>query len=252
MSESEELINNLNESIQQKTNEIEGFIDELRRLPNTKQNSKKRLQLATRIKLREEQIKKNRQQLNTLQQLQRDIEKAKRITNRVNNMKRNQDTPTPTPPLENSDEDDELLQELNDLNQEQPKTPTPTPVEEEKGDDDTTPNITTPITTPNITTRITTPNITIPNPTKITGFTETIVKNNKNNQQGPQKINMELCPQISDIGEIINNKYFFPSQFPNLTKIKPVINIVKGGKKSRKHITSKNISKKRRKSRKYY
>jgi len=83
------------------------------------------------------------------------------------------------------------------------------------------------------------------------GFSETIVPR-INVSTGPKRPNMKLCPQIFDIGKKVNNKFFIPSQFPNLTKKK---SLLKGGRKSmnikgrnsnrisRKRISRKRISK---------
>ena len=49
---------------------------------------------------------------------------------------------------------------------------------------------------------------------------------------------MEQCPQIFNIGKKVNNKFFIPSQFPNLTKKK---SLLKGG---RKHMKTKNRNRK--------
>jgi hypothetical protein len=69
------------------------------------------------------------------------------------------------------------------------------------------------------------------------GFSETIVPNqNVSTGLGPKRPNMKLCPQIFDIGKKVNNKFFIPSQFPNLTKKK---SLLKGG---RKHMKTKGRS----------
>lgn len=72
---------------------------------------------------------------------------------------------------------------------------------------------------------------------KNAGFSETIVPR-INVSTGPKRPNMKLCPQIFDIGKKVNNKFFIPSQFPNLTKTK---SLLKGG---RKHIKTKNRNRK--------
>ena len=56
---------------------------------------------------------------------------------------------------------------------------------------------------------------------------------------------MTLCPKILDTGKKVNDKYFLPSQFPNLTKHKPLVidmtpQVPKGGRKSRKLMNTKN------------
>jgi hypothetical protein len=65
--------------------------------------------------------------------------------------------------------------------------------------------------------------------------------------------NMTLCPKILDTGKKVNDKFFIPSQFPNLTKPKLLVvdikpQVSKGGKKSRKNMNRK--GKKERKGRK--
>ena len=93
---------------------------------------------------------------------------------------------------------------------------------------------------------------------KNAGFSETIVPRiNGSTGLGPKRPNMKLCPQIFDIGKKVNNKFFIPSQFPNLTKTK---SLLKGGRKhmktknrnrkgmSRKGISRKGISRNKRKS----
>ena len=97
------------------------------------------------------------------------------------------------------------------------------------------------------------PQLTRRNRPSNTGFSETIVPRSVISS-APIRPNMKLCPKILDTGKRVNDKFFIPSQFPNLTKPKPVsvdINTsVKGGRKSRKHIKIKN--RKRRKSYKRY
>jgi len=82
------------------------------------------------------------------------------------------------------------------------------------------------------------------------GFTETLVPRRFTNT-GPIRPDLTLCPKILDTGKKVNGKYFFPSQFPNLTKHKPLVidmspQVPKGGRKSRKLMKIKN--KKGRKS----
>ena len=62
------------------------------------------------------------------------------------------------------------------------------------------------------------------------GFSETIIQK-MNRPTGPMTINMKICPTILDTGKKVNNKYFIPSQFPNLTKPKQLVqNISKKSK----------------------
>jgi len=99
------------------------------------------------------------------------------------------------------------------------------------------------------------PPTSIPNPAaKVkTGFSETVIPNNRHEVTGPQKPNVKLCPDISNIGNSINNKkYFIPSQFPNLTKKTPIVYLKKtqvprGGRKSYKLIKKRKRKISRRK-----
>ena len=70
-----------------------------------------------------------------------------------------------------------------------------------------------------------------------TGFRETIVPR-INVSTGTINPNTNPCPQIFNIGKKVNNKFFIPSQFPNLTKKK---SLLKGG---RKHMKTKNRNRK--------
>ena len=63
------------------------------------------------------------------------------------------------------------------------------------------------------------------------GFSETIIQK-LNRPTGPMTINMKICPTILDTGKKVNNKYFIPSQFPNLTKPKQLVQNI--SKKSNK------------------
>jgi hypothetical protein len=70
------------------------------------------------------------------------------------------------------------------------------------------------------------------------GFSETMVRKKS---LTPRKIrpNIALCQKILHSGKKINSSFFIPSQFPNLTKPKPLIEIktqTKGGRKSRRYI----------------
>ena len=72
---------------------------------------------------------------------------------------------------------------------------------------------------------------------KKTGFRETLVPR-INGSTEPKKTKMEQCPQIFNIGKKVNNKFFIPSQFPNLTKKKSLF------KRERKHMKTKNKNRK--------
>ena len=96
-----------------------------------------------------------------------------------------------------------------------------------------------------------TPEIT-PSPIN-SGFRETIVPRIYTSS-GPMRPNMTLCPKILDTGKKVNDNFFIPSQFPNLTKPKPLVidiktQVSKGGNKSRKNMNRK--GRKGRKSCKY-
>ena len=75
---------------------------------------------------------------------------------------------------------------------------------------------------------------------KNAGFSETIVPR-INGSTGPGPIipnTKPLCPQIFNIGKKVNNKFFIPSQFPNLTKKKSLL------KEGIKHMNTQNKNKK--------
>ena len=64
-------------------------------------------------------------------------------------------------------------------------------------------------------------------------FRETL-KNSNKQPIAPIQINPEICKTIFSNGSKVNKKYFYPSEFPKLTKIKPLkstISVKKGGKK---------------------
>jgi hypothetical protein len=64
------------------------------------------------------------------------------------------------------------------------------------------------------------------------GFTETLRQPNANNQQNPKPLsNSTICQNIFTDGSKINNKYFYPSEFPKLTKIKPITILTKKRRK---------------------
>jgi hypothetical protein len=82
-----------------------------------------------------------------------------------------------------------------------------------------------------------------------TGFTESLIKTRKIKP----KINAEICSNIYAKISNVNSNYVIPSQFPNLTRIKPfVFTVKKGGK--RKKITRRKYRNKRtsRKNRNKY
>ena len=67
---------------------------------------------------------------------------------------------------------------------------------------------------------------------KSVGFTETLKKTNANVQQNPLP-NSSICQNIFTDGSKINNKYFYPSEFPKLTKINPISVLTKKGIKNK-------------------
>jgi len=66
------------------------------------------------------------------------------------------------------------------------------------------------------------------------GFTETLTSLKKKSTT-KKNLNKNICSNIFMNGLNVNTEFFYPSEFPNLTKIKslPIMN-KKGGKKSRK------------------
>lgn len=274
MSESEEIINNLNKSIQEKTNEIDVFRNELTSLPNTLQNTEKRKRLEKRIIQRQKAIKDNTQQLNILKKLQQTVNKANRITSSINTRKTisepesqakiygQNNIPTPddeyiTKPEQEEKEEKEDDNESTNLISNNPQLSRPGDIEMTNLASDTITRknrgsiprgrLSSPLRSPQLTRR---------NRPSNTGFSETIVPRSVISS-APMRQNMELCPKILDTGKRVNDKFFIPSQFPNLTKTKPVAvdvkTSVKGGRKSKKHIKIRNMKgRKGRNSYKHY
>jgi len=80
---------------------------------------------------------------------------------------------------------------------------------------------------------------------KLVGFTETLKKTNGNVQQKPKPLpNSSICQNIFTDGSKINNKYFYPSEFPKLTKINPISVLTKKGGRNYKRKTFKKRYKK--------
>jgi hypothetical protein len=73
-----------------------------------------------------------------------------------------------------------------------------------------------------------------------TGFSDTLTSS-------VSKINPNICLPIFMNGQNVNKNYFYPSEFPNLTKIKPFVNLAKGGKKSGKKSKKNKLYKRSRK-----
>jgi hypothetical protein len=77
------------------------------------------------------------------------------------------------------------------------------------------------------------------------GFTETLKKTNAIVQQKLKPLpNSTICQNIFMDGSKTNNKYFYPSEFPKLTKIKPITILTKKGGKNNKRKTFKKKYKK--------
>jgi len=56
---------------------------------------------------------------------------------------------------------------------------------------------------------------------KIYGFTETL-KNHYKEPEPPTSVNPDICKDIFTNGSKVTKKYFYPSEFPKITKIKPI------------------------------
>ena len=72
-------------------------------------------------------------------------------------------------------------------------------------------------------------------PPQLLGFRETLTNPTKQ-PIPPLQVNPDICQTFFTNGSKVNKKYFYPSEFPKLTKIKPItVSMKKGGKrKSRK------------------
>jgi hypothetical protein len=75
------------------------------------------------------------------------------------------------------------------------------------------------------------------------GFTETL-KQTINVQQKLKSLDPSICKDIFINGSKTNNKYFYPSEFPKLTKIKPISVLTKKGGRNNKRKTFKKRYKK--------
>jgi hypothetical protein len=77
-------------------------------------------------------------------------------------------------------------------------------------------------------------NVPIPINTKL-GFRETL-KMRVSKQKPVSVLNPNICQNIFMNGSKVTKKYFYPSEFPKLTKIKPItLSIKKGGKRKQKN-----------------
>ena len=75
------------------------------------------------------------------------------------------------------------------------------------------------------------------------GFTESLRRHSRKSINN-RVANPNICKNIFMNGLNVNSQYFFPSEFPNLTKIKSVPIITKGGKRTRKNKSKKRKYKK--------
>ena len=79
--------------------------------------------------------------------------------------------------------------------------------------------------------------------TRLLGFSETL-KNNTVNTPPITSVNPNMCQNIFMNGSKINKKYFYPSEFPKLTKINPIsVSIKRGGKKQKNKRKSRKLIK---------
>lgn len=83
------------------------------------------------------------------------------------------------------------------------------------------------------------------------GFRETLKRKNKPKSNIPIPIDINICSDIFKNGSKVNSKYYFPSQFPNITTTRRIPTIKKGGKKSFKKRRNTNKSRKNKKRKKY-
>ena len=63
------------------------------------------------------------------------------------------------------------------------------------------------------------------------GFTESLISTKKEDIK-KNELSVKICDNIFSNGLNVNGKYFYPSQFPNLTKTKSISNNVKVGGKN--------------------
>jgi hypothetical protein len=70
------------------------------------------------------------------------------------------------------------------------------------------------------------------------GFTESLRRHSRKSVNN-RVANPNICKNIFMNGLNVNSQYFYPSEFPNLTKIKSVPIITQGGKRTRKHKSKK-------------
>jgi len=291
MSDREEQINNLNDSIYRYSIEIRDLITQLRTIPNTIQKKKEKDAILKSIRLREDQIKKFERFLDILQKNEKVINKANKMSNATNRKNiPNSDISEDArrlginidEPQETEEEELERLMRENNIVPNLPPPPNAPPVPPNAPPvppNAPPPPPNAPPAPPNAPPPP--PNAPPPPPNAPPappnappnappappnappappnapknaivgeGFVETIVRKREMGPSGPPRHNKTLCPSIFNTGNRVNEKYFIPSQFPNLTKIKAIPTGIKGGRKSRKNIKSKKV-KKGRKSRKY-
>ena len=237
MSGLEEQITKINKLIEKYTNEIKGFnekITEYNNKPPSTTNSNSIARFNEHINLRKKTIKNYTQQIKALQEMKKKVNMGVKPVEEEQKVQLPGNTiPTPDEnyikrPSTEEEEEEEEGQINNDYNidDEYIKIPEEKEEEKEKEEGDVKPvekeekglGVQVPVNA---------------------GFSETIVPRiNVSTGLGPKRPNMKLCPQIFDIGKKINNKFFIPSQFPNLTKTK---SLLKGG---RKHMKTKGRNRK--------
>ena len=275
-------INNLTKTIEQKQNKIIEFQNNLKQIP---EKNRQKHHDVKRIILLRKNIEELTSQKNRLKELEGRIDNQRRIPNTLNrNISNELDDEArnlgidvnPDEELEEADKQRQLSEKESgrqtiseiqneNLNLENPTTIQPPTIQPPTIQSPTIqpptiqpPTIQPPTIQPPPKTQKTmrinpiSPQIQRPPSPINSGFRETIVPR-IDTSSGPMRPNMTLCPKILDTGKKVNDKFFIPSQFPNLTKPKLLVvdiktQVSKGGKKSRKNMNRK--GKKGRKGRK--
>ena len=214
---------------------IENYTNELNALRIRSSSQTRNPNLIKNQKLLINHINSLTENLNAIQNYQRQQEQEQRI---VQQRITNRNVPS------DKDSDEELLKELEEADEEEEKEEEKEEEEKEEEKDDEESGVKpvkekkyTPLINKN------TGEIEMVDLYKKeekeekTGFSETIVRK-INVSTGPKKPNTNPCPQIFNIGKKVNNKFFIPSQFPNLTKKKSLL------KEGRKHMKTKNKNRK--------
>ena len=220
MSELEEQITKINKLIEKYTNEIKGFnerITEYNNKPSSTINSNSIDRFNEHINLRKKTIKNYTQQIKALREMKKKVDRG------VKPVEEEQKVQLPGNTIPTPDEN-----YIKRPSTEEERGVKPVEDEEDLYSNKKTQKIGEPLKP-----------ITRRNRPVNAGFSETIVPNqNVSTGLGPKRPNTKLCRQIFDIGKKVNNKFFIPSQFPNLTKKK---SLIKGG---RKHMKTKNRNRK--------